>query len=254
LIDGRPVKVARIAAVDHVVVEDEEGTQIGVRPGELRTVDCGDVRGGGFQIAAKTSDEDWERARSLQADIQASVGDREVTRTAVDNLAKQWQVSRATVWRRIRRYRQEQSLLALVDRTPGPLPGSVQIAPELESIVVEVARRWWRQTDSATIAEIAPDVYSECKVRGLNAPSRATIARRLHALRKDPSNFHGEARSAMRERTRLMRASYHVAQPLAVVQIDHTVADVFLVDPVSRQPIGRPTLTVAIDVATRCVR
>ena len=33
----------------------------------------------------------------------------------------------------------------------------------------------------------------------------------------------------------------------------HTVADVFLVDPASRQPIGRPTLTVAIDVATRSV-
>ena len=38
-----------------------------------------------------------------------------------------------------------------------------------------------------------------------------------------------------------------------MVQIDHTVADVFIVDPASRAPIGRPTLTLAIDVATRCV-
>ncbi len=50
-----------------------------------------------------------------------------------------------------------------------------------------------------------------------------------------------------------MRDSYKVADPLGVVQIDHTVADVFVIDSMSRQPIGRPTLTVAIDVATRCV-
>jgi transposase InsO family protein len=253
LIDGRPVKVAKIVAVNQVVVEDEEGTQRDVCPGELRTFDAADARSGGLQAAANISDEDWERARSLQADIQAEVGSAEVTQTAVESLARKWQVSRATVWRRIQRYRGEQCLLALVDRPPGPLPGSAQIAPELENIIVEVARRWWRHTESATIAEIAPDVYLECKARGLNSPSRATIARRLRALRKDPGNFHGETRSALRERTRLMRASYNVADPLAVVQIDHTVADVFLIDPLSRQPIGRPTLTVAIDVATRCV-
>ena len=39
--------------------------------------------------------------------------------------------------------------------------------------------------------------------------------------------------------------------PLDIVQIDHTKVDVTVVDPASRKPIGRPTLTLAIDVATR---
>ena len=39
--------------------------------------------------------------------------------------------------------------------------------------------------------------------------------------------------------------------PLDIVQIDHTKVDVTVVDPASRRPIGRPTLTLAIDVATR---
>jgi putative transposase len=50
-----------------------------------------------------------------------------------------------------------------------------------------------------------------------------------------------------------MKSSYEVAAPLDVVQMDHTIADVFIVDPESRHCIGRPTLTVAIDVATRCI-
>jgi len=39
--------------------------------------------------------------------------------------------------------------------------------------------------------------------------------------------------------------------PLAIVQMDHTKVDVTVVDPITRLPIGRPTLTLAIDVATR---
>jgi len=40
---------------------------------------------------------------------------------------------------------------------------------------------------------------------------------------------------------------------LEIVQIDHTQADVFVVDERTRRPIGRPWLSVAIDVASRCV-
>jgi putative transposase len=35
------------------------------------------------------------------------------------------------------------------------------------------------------------------------------------------------------------------------VQMDHTKVDVTVVDPITRLPVGRPTLTLAIDVATR---
>jgi putative transposase len=41
--------------------------------------------------------------------------------------------------------------------------------------------------------------------------------------------------------------------PLAVVQIDHTPVDLILVDDMDREPIGRPYLTVAIDVYSRCI-
>ena len=253
LTDGGLVTVIRIAAVDKVVVEDEKGTQHTVRPGELRVFDDKEARLANLPAAAGISDADWERARHLQSDIEAIVGDAEITRAIADDLANKWSVSRATVWRRIERYRRNPSLLALIDRAPGPLPGSALISSEIERVIAEVARRWWRQTENATISEIDPDVQTECKARGIRCPSRATIARRLRILRTDPENFSGEVRKALKERTRLMRDSYKVADPFGVVQIDHTVADVFVIDATSREPIGRPTLTGAIDVATRCV-
>jgi putative transposase len=42
-------------------------------------------------------------------------------------------------------------------------------------------------------------------------------------------------------------------QALELVQIDHTLADVIIVDSHHRRSIGRPWLSLAIDVATRSV-
>ena len=41
--------------------------------------------------------------------------------------------------------------------------------------------------------------------------------------------------------------------PLDLVQVGHTPIDLILVDPLDREPIGRPWLTVAIDVQSRCI-
>ena len=38
-----------------------------------------------------------------------------------------------------------------------------------------------------------------------------------------------------------------------VVQIDHTPMDIVVVDDLYRQPLGKPYLTLATDVATRCI-
>jgi len=44
-----------------------------------------------------------------------------------------------------------------------------------------------------------------------------------------------------------------VKYPLEVVQIDHAIVDLMVVSPLTRQTIGRPWITLAIDVFTRCV-
>jgi putative transposase len=46
---------------------------------------------------------------------------------------------------------------------------------------------------------------------------------------------------------------FHVDRPLDSVQIDHALADVIVVDERDREAIGRPWLTMAIDVYSRGV-
>ncbi len=40
---------------------------------------------------------------------------------------------------------------------------------------------------------------------------------------------------------------------MAVLQVDHTPVDLLVVDETWRKPVGRPWLTLAIDVHSRCI-
>jgi putative transposase len=57
----------------------------------------------------------------------------------------------------------------------------------------------------------------------------------------------------LRDRTRFVRGSAGVTRALARVEIDHTLVDTHSVDRRDGKPVGRPWLTIAIDVATRAV-
>jgi putative transposase len=210
-------------------------------------------RAGGAGTDSDVDSSEWQEARERMADVRTIVGDGGVSAAAVNVLAARWNVSRATVWRRIHRYRRDGGLRAFLSQPRGVRPGAKNLESVVEAIIQDAARSWWRKTENATIAEILPTVVATCSGRAIPAPSRATVSRRLAILRSDPANFSGEVRASLRERRRLLKSSYTVTKSLAVVQIDHTVADVFIVDPISRQCIGRPTLTVGIDVATRSV-
>jgi putative transposase len=249
------VTVVAITAVDAVLVEDCHGDKRSVRPGELHPIDDGQTTQTAIRAAAVTNADPpaWQKARRIAADIEELAKVDPVSDEAVQCLALRWHVSRATVWRRLDRYRQQGDLSAFIAKRRGLKSGASLLSAEADALIRNIARRFWHQTENAPLSDIVPTIQKECRARDIDAPSRATIARRLRALRTDPEYFAGEARAALRERRRLVRGNYEAANALDVVQIDHTVADVMLVDPQSRQPIGRPTFTVAIDVATRCV-
>ena len=44
-----------------------------------------------------------------------------------------------------------------------------------------------------------------------------------------------------------VKEGLHVKEPLQLLQMDHTLVDVVVVDEVDREPIGRPWLTLAIE-------
>jgi putative transposase len=89
--------------------------------------------------------------------------------------------------------------------------------------------------------------------RPVRYPGLATVHCRLTKMKARYENHRGETRQVLRERKQAMVGSIEATEPLQLIQIDHTVLDVHAVDHETLEPIVRPTLTVAIDVYTRCV-
>jgi putative transposase len=85
---------------------------------------------------------------------------------------------------------------------------------------------------------------------GLDPPSESTIRRRLKTLSLAEHRLRGEKHPE----TKPIYGVTPVSDiPLDWLQIDHTPVDLIIVDPIDRSPIGRPWITVAIDVFSRCI-
>jgi transposase InsO family protein len=84
-------------------------------------------------------------------------------------------------------------------------------------------------------------------------PARNTVALRIASLDPLKTTRLREGQDASRILQGVGGVPPAVSAPLEQVQIDHTVIDLIVVDERDRQPIGRPYLTIAIDVFTRCV-
>ncbi len=102
--------------------------------------------------------------------------------------------------------------------------------------------------------DVVDEVIRRCRLAKIDAPSANTIRNRIAALEPAHALRRRGFRDVARNRYEAIQGAFPGANhPLAVVQIDHTEADVILVDEVHRQPIGRPWVTLAIDVYSRIV-
>ena len=88
---------------------------------------------------------------------------------------------------------------------------------------------------------------------GLKTPAPSTVYRRIVALDPEATVRRRRGYDAARVFAPVGPSSLVASRPLAVVQMDHTPVDLIIVDERHRRPIGRPYLTVAIDVHSRCV-
>src|SRR5262249_4630616 len=96
-------------------------------------------------------------------------------------------------------------------------------------------------------------VRQECRESGLKPPSINAVRRRLAARPAGEVVRAREGAAAARQRFRAVPGSFKTAWPLDVLQIDHTPVDLILVHEAVRRPVGRPWLTLAMDVHTRLV-
>jgi len=120
----------------------------------------------------------------------------------------------------------------------------------IASVINECYLTKQKMTGEAVILE----VDKRCRTAKLKKPCAETVRARLRAIPPRVKVLKREGRKAAHDKFGAVRGSFPGADsPLAVVQIDHTLLDIIVLDEEMRLPIGRPWLTLAIDVFSRMV-
>ena len=122
-----------------------------------------------------------------------------------------------------------------------------------EQLIDVAINDFYLRPERPTVAALHREISVAIRKAGLPVPSYKAIQRRVAEF---------DRRTLLKKRLGAKHARQHLSpvqegvrmnEPLELMQIDHTLADVIVVDEIDREPIGRPWLTLAIDVATRTV-
>jgi len=200
------------------------------------------------------SETEWQEACRRESAIRSLIESGPVSHARADVVAKDLGISRALVYRLASRYRLRAQTSSLLPSRRGRAPRSRLLDPEVEALICTAVERIYLQPERPRISDLLRAVETECQQRGLKAPAFHTLQARVRELDQDHLVRRRFGAAAARQRFGPVGfSSLQPTLPLEVVQIDHTLVDVVVVDELERLPLGRPWLTLAIDVASRMV-
>ncbi len=177
-----------------------------------------------------------------------------VGRTAAEEAAVQLGLRVRQVYELIRRYKAGSGLVTdLAPSGSSGGKGKSRIAPEVEVIIADVLKTLYLSRQRRSRAVITREILMRCRNAGHRAPTYNTIDSRIEMLDPMLVTRKRQGGTAARHLQSAAGETPPSPGPLEVIQIDHTKMDVVVVDEPSREPIGRPSLTLAIDVFTRCI-
>jgi putative transposase len=198
-------------------------------------------------------DGEWQEARRRLAVIQQLAALPERTRECAKVAAQQLQLSVTQAYRLLERYQADPRLTSLLPARRGPKTGGRRLPQMIEEVIQTAIDELYLSRQKPGFTALLMEIRRRCRVLDLPSPSRNAVRLRLAARPASHILSRREGHKAARDRFAPVTGSLEAPWPLSVVQIDHTLVDVIVVDAVTRKPVQRPWITVSIDVCSRCV-
>lgn len=257
----RRCQIVSIPNLQTVQLRDEQGERLSAAPDQLRSAE--DVQRPIGTASGHPLDSPGHHKAMAAAERKLAIIEPLLrlgparTREDVEAVAAASGVHFTTLYRWIRRYEGEESLNALVAQ---PRDRSKRQPEEAEELMAQIIDRYYLTRNRPS----AQSAYERVKVEfarvnktrpddPLRVPSLATFKRRISTTdqyQRVSRRYGPRATQALEP----LKGHYPGADfPLAVAQVDHTPVDLILVDAVHRLPVGRPWLTLVMDVYSRVV-
>lgn len=196
----------------------------------------------------------WEEACRREDAVRKFVLRRDDNRrrATVKEFARELGLSRATVYRMIGIFRAGGTVTSLMGKAPGRRRGHRALDPKREALIQETIKLFYLKPTKPSVARLAHEIRTRCLALGLPPPNWRTVKARITDL---DARFRARKRGelALLKSTTPVPGEYRASRPLEIMQIDHTKVDLIVVDEQTREPLGRPWITIAMDVFTRMV-
>lgn len=171
----------------------------------------------------------------------------------VEAIAKQHGKGPATIYNWLEKYETYGTISSLgtsYKNSGGKNKG--RLNNSVEAVIESVIKKLYLNTQQYHFSAIYREIIKECQYINEPAPAQNTIRNRINNL--NPKLIAKERKGLSVRDTRGTPGKFpNVKMPLDVIQIDHTKVDIMLVDENTRENIGRPNITVAIDVYSRMI-
>lgn len=250
-VDDRVVAIDGADSLTHVHVRElATGRSVRVEIAKLRPLPT--------SVAKQTSADlipadEWKRCSTIAALLAPYAGQRSMPRAELEAVAKAHGLSLRQVQRLRKKFATDPKASALARATRGRAAGSCQLAPAVHDVVMHVIRKHWFRSERPTKAHIVDRAQSLCRRLNLTPPSRNAILRRIDGVNGYEADLKRLGAKAAKQIWEPRPGRLTADGALGIVQIDHTRVDVMVRSEDRQTVIGRPWITLAIDVSTRVV-
>jgi len=250
---GSKYEVINILSSDDVVISNLESPRsIQVSISDLTVIDVDDNKNTMLNKGEDISEKAWQIALNHYEVIKPLI--EHSTVETVMQTAKEHKLHVNTVWKWLKAYRENKSILALVPKKRGWTAEKNRLSPELNHIIQQAIHTKYLTALKPSIAKTIAEVEIECFKRNIEKPHGNTIRYRIQVLNAYEVTKGRYGKKALKDKFEAAAGTFPNADyPLAYVQIDHTPLDIEIVDEQYREAIGRVYLTLAIDIFSRMI-
>lgn len=197
------------------------------------------------------SNDDWREIENRLHAIKPLL--EGATRNEIENHSSEIGIHYTTLYRWKKAYDAVGNVIGLLPNKRGRKKGTIFIEEDIEKIISDVIEKHYLTIHKPSIKSVINKVKIKCLDKNLTFPSDGTIRNRISQLSQYKVLKQRTNKSLANDMYKPAPNKYISDYPLQVVQIDHTKVDLQILDDTHRLPIGRPWITLAIDIYSRMV-
>ena len=179
----------------------------------------------------------WDEARRCMPVIRRLAENPARRRADVLAAANELGYGPTHVYALLKRYLADGKLTSLLPRRRGPERGISLLDEQIEVLIRDVVDTVYLTRQRPRLAHLVDEVRRRCLAQGLPVPGRKAITARVRMRPAREITAKREGRKIARDKFAPATGSLEAPWPLSLVQIDHTLVDVIVVDSETREPL-----------------